>query len=125
MTIRYPAMLHLDGGAYSITFPDLEGCQSFGDTADEALENTSEALAAFCLALLGNREKLPVPSRISSIDKSECDAIVIVGANLTDQTKSVKKTLTIPAWLNTMAEKAGINFSAVLQEALAQQLHLN
>ena len=38
--------------------------------------------------------------------------------------RAVKKTLTIPSWLNTMSEKQGLNFSAILQNALKQELHI-
>jgi len=96
MKIVYPAVLHREDGSYWIEFPDLEGCQSFGDTLSEIMANAKEALAGYCLTLVEQKRKLPPASNIDKIDidKIEGDGITVIEANLNDATKSVKKTLT-------------------------------
>ena len=118
MKVVYPAVLHREDGAYWIEFPDLEGCQSFGDTLMEIMDNAKEALTGYCLTLIEEQRKLPAASDLDTIEMEDGDGIVVVEANLKDATKSVKKTLTIPAWLNAAAESRNINFSETLQNAL-------
>lgn len=118
MKVVYPAILHQEDGAYWIEFPDLEGCQSFGDTLMEIMDNAKEALTGYCLTLIEEQRKLPAASDLDAIEREDGDGIVVIEANLKDATKSVKKTLTIPAWLNAAAESRNINFSETLQNAL-------
>ena len=118
MKVVYPAILHREDGAYWIEFPDLEGCQSFGDTLMEIMDNAKEALTGYCLTLIEEQRKLPAASDLDTIEMEDGDGIVVIEANLKDATKSVKKTLTIPAWLNAAAESRNINFSETLQNAL-------
>lgn len=122
MKVVYPAILHREDGAYWIEFPDLEGCQSFGDTLMEIMDNAKEALTGYCLTLIEEQRKLPVASDLDAIEKEDGDGIVVIEANLKDATKSVKKTLTIPAWLNAAAESRNINFSETLQNALVAMI---
>lgn len=73
-----------------------------------------------------NNNKIPLSSDINDIEKSK--GIVSYVLADTDQwrktfdNKAVKKTLSIPSWLNTKALNAGLNFSQVLQEALIEKL---
>lgn len=123
MKVVYPAILHREDGAYWIEFPDLEGCQSFGDTLMEIMDNAKEALTGYCLTLIEEQRKLPAASDLDAIEKEGGDGIVVIEANLKDATKSVKKTLTIPAWLNAAAESRNINFSETLQNALVAMIN--
>lgn len=93
----YPAILHREDGAYWVEFPDLEGCQSFGDTLTEIMENAKEALSGYCLTLIEEKRKLPTPSDIDEIEAADGEGITVIEANLNDAAKSVKKTLTLPA----------------------------
>jgi len=123
MKVVYPAVLHREDGAYWIEFPDLEGCQSFGDTLMEIMDNAKEALTGYCLTLIEEQRKLPAASDLDAIEREDGDGIVVIEANLKDATKSVKKTLTIPAWLNAAAESRNINFSETLQNALVAMIN--
>ena len=124
MKLYYPAVIHKDTDGTWLDFPDLEGCQTFADTTEELLTYAKEALTAYCLEYLATNKALPNASDFTQIRLEKNEAIVLIEAVLTDKTKSVKKTLTIPAWLNDMAENENINFSALLQEALSQRLNL-
>ena len=123
MKVVYPAVLHREDGAYWIEFPDLEGCQSFGDTLMEIMDNAKEALTGYCMTLIEEQRKLPAASDLDTIEMEDGDGIVVIEANLKDATKSVKKTLTIPAWLNAAAESRNINFSETLQNALVEMIN--
>ena len=124
MLFTYPAIYHNESGAYWVEFPDLEGCQTFGDTLNETAENASEALSGYLLTLLEENAPIPSPSDIRNLQIPEDGFTSLVSCDI-DQykdTKAVKKTLTIPAWLNDRANAMGINFSKVLQDALLSKV---
>jgi predicted RNase H-like HicB family nuclease len=120
----YPALFHREDGSYWVEFPDLEGCQSFGDTLEEIYENAKEALAAYCVTLFEQGRKLNPPTDICKIQSDDGTFVSLVEADLIQKSRAVKKTLTIPSWLNEAAEKHHINFSGVLQDALMQKLNI-
>lgn len=124
MKVIYPAIFHREDNAYWVEFPDLEGCQSFGDTIEETLSGAKEALAAYCVTLFEQGKKLPAPSDTESINVPAGSFTSLVEAELITKSQSVKKTLTIPSWLNKAAEENGVNFSGVLQTALMEKLGL-
>ncbi len=127
MKFIYPAIIHEDIDGYWLEFPDLEGCSTQGDSLEELLENASEALELYLLGLMEEGIKLPAVSPISSFKNlpENCFAsLITTDVDLTKNIKSIKKTLTIPAWLNQKALDKGINFSNVLQKALIQELGL-
>ena len=125
MTVIYPAVFHREDGAYWVEFPDLEGCQSWGDTLEETLSNAKEALCAYCLTLIEQRKRLTPASNIQNIPHDENSFVSLVDTKLVDRIKSVKKTLTIPAWLNTKAEEAHAPYSQILQRGLEEYLGIN
>lgn len=127
MKLTYPAIFHHENNSYWVEFPDLIGCNSFGDTAEETLKAAQEALEGYALTLLDEGEKLPEPSDITNIQIDENSFTSFVQTDLSaylNNSKAVKKTLTIPEWLNNQAIANGINFSKVLQEALIKQLNM-
>ena len=113
MKTAYPAIIHPENGRYWVEFPDLDGCFSDGDTLAEAVSNAEEAL-------IERQQPIPAPSDIQAIQAEDGFTSIVVTEplNYMKSTRSVKKTLTIPEWLNAAAEKRHINFSSVLQQAL-------
>ena len=124
MKLIYPALFHFEDGSYWVEFPDLEGCHSYGDTVEEIYENASEALAAYCITLLDEKRTLPAPSDIKTVKFPEDGFPSLVEAKLIPKSRAVQKTLTIPSWLNDIAEERGINFSGTLQNALMRELNI-
>lgn len=126
----YPAVLTpADEGGYTVDFPDLPNCFTEGDSIPEALEMAKDALCLILYDMEERNESIPHPSDISSVNNNSTGIVSLVACDTLEyrkffDKKAVKKTLTIPNWLNTMAEKSDINFSAVLQEALMEKLHL-
>ena len=120
----YPGIFYKEGHSYWVEFPDLEGCQSFGDTLEDIYENAKEALAAYCVTLLEQGKRLHPPTDIYQIQTPGGAFVSLVEADLIRKSQAVKKTLTIPSWLNEIAENNHVNFSGVLQEALMQKLNI-
>ena len=126
----YPAIFEKEPeGGYSVYFPDIEGCYTQGEDLAETVENAEDAL---CLALYDLEEKGAVikeASDISALTVKDGDFTSLISCDTIEyrryfDSKAVKKTLTIPNWLNVMSERANINFSAVLQKALMQELNI-
>lgn len=123
----YPAIFHKEEVGYSVTFPDLPGCITEGDTLEEAFATAQDALGIYLYTLKEDKVDLPkyVAPEVLILDKDsfitlvEWDELEYLKRT---SNKSVKKTLTIPEWLNTKAEEENINFSQTLQKALLEQL---
>ena len=125
--LYYPAIFHPEETGYSVSVPDLDGCFSEGDTLEEAMDMTCDAIG-LCLEVYEG--DFPAPSDPASIHAEPGDFVSLIPFDLLQyrrkhDTRAVKKTLTIPSWLNVLAEEQHINFSGVLQAALIDQLHLN
>ena len=127
----YPAIFTPEDGGYSIAFPDVDTCFTEGDTLTEAMENANDALSMVLDHMERHQMEIPVASSIADVsgklNGGEFVTLVSCDTNVyrrTHDNKAVKKTLSIPSWLNEMAERAGINFSALLQTALKQQLNI-
>lgn len=128
--IYYPAVFQKEDVGYSVWVPDIRGCVSQGDNFEEAANYITEAIGLCLEFALEHGEKPPAPSAPETIKIEDGQFVSVVMFDPIEyqkkySTKAIKKTLTIPAWLNTMSEKEHINFSAVLQEALMEKLNLN
>ena len=129
----YPAVLTFDEGYdIAVTFPDLPGCATSGADEKEALAMAKEALSLHLYGMETDGEKIPEPSPIkaiqSELEGNECVAFVEVfmpSIRMAQENKSINRTVTLPAWLNAKALECGVNFSAVLQDALKTQLDIN
>ena len=121
----YPAQfINEDNGTVSVFFPDLDGCYSYDDTIEGAAVMAKDALEGYIEILLEMGKKLPMPTDVAEV-KADNGCVMLVVAdieNMKTQTRYVKKTLSIPRWLNEAAENAHLNFSRVLQEALKERL---
>lgn len=127
MILVYPAIFHQEDGAVWVEFPDLEGCQSYGDTIEECVLEAQEALSAYAESIIERDMKLPTPTNVKDIIVEDNDSFVmLVYSELKvydKDEKAVKKTLTIPQWLNDRAVKNNINFSETLQNALIERMY--
>ena len=128
-TYIFPAVFDYADDGISIEFPDLPGCLPCADTVDEAVKNAKEALMLHLYGMEQDNEDIPDATAVNEIKVESNQAIILVDVFMPpfrekQKTRFVKKTLSIPSWLNAEAEHCGINFSAVLQEALKQQLQI-
>lgn len=122
----YPAIFHEEEGSFWVEFPDLEGCQSCGASLAETMEMAQEALGLYIVSLLEDGIEIPNPSNIKDLhaEDGEASYVSVDIDKYRRKTKAIKKTLSIPEWLNEQAEQNHINFSAVLQNALKEKLGL-
>lgn len=139
MLSAYPACFFKEkNGAYSVIFPDLN-LATCGDNLNQALDKSVELLADYLYQAKLDKDKIPTPSDITTVDmkkiakeldSDDYDGFVnLVMVDVEDYAKkhfekSVKKTLTIPSWLNTLAVENNINFSRTLQNALRKELNV-
>lgn len=124
----YPALFHkAEEGGFWITFPDLPECITEGDDMEQSYDMAADALGLAITSRMENKEPLPIPSQPDAILTEKGSFITVIEFDLeaykkrTNQ-KAVKKTLSIPGWLNEEASSLGINFSQVLQEALINEI---
>lgn len=130
MKLIYPACFYpCDEDGYTVIFPDLPGCVTEGDTLAEAIDMAIDAASGWLLDSVEQNESIPLASDIKQITPNEYENgfVSVISIDLNEYSKkyggkAVKKTLTIPAWLNTIAEKENINFSQILQEGLTEYL---
>ena len=126
----YPAIFTPeDDGGFSVSFPDIEGCFTQGETIEEAYEMAFDALGLALSFLEDEKRVIPLPSAPNKISLNENEFVVIIEFDMLEyqkkhNSKAVKKTLTIPQWLNEDATALGVNFSQVLQEALLAKIEL-
>jgi len=118
----YPAVFTKEETGYFVKFPDIQPCYTEGTTLEEAVIMAKDVLESRIEVALERGETLPPPSDIDTLSGDRVMLIVGDIENIKSQTRYVKKTLSIPYWLNVAAEKEHINFSGVLQEALKQRL---
>ena len=126
MLYSYPAIFHKEDGGYWVEFPDLPGCFSEGDTVKEVLANAKESMELYLEPGEPFESPLdfPEPTDINTL-RAPADGFlsyVTTDVDFYKFSKSVKKTLTIPSWVNEKATEAGINFSQALREALIEKL---
>lgn len=129
MKLYYPAIFIPYGTSYTVEFPDLPGCITQGDSLEEAFEMAEDAACGWILTSIEDGEAIPSPSRIRTVESPEgfVNYVTLDIGEYAKQfsTKAIKKTLTIPEWLNRLAERQGINFSQELQNALKVRLGLS
>lgn len=123
----YPAIFTFDGKYYNVDFIDLKGCSTYGDSIPNAYFMAQDAMGLYLDELV----IFPNPTLdISNIRLEKNQFITFISIDMDEyrkkyNNKSIKKTLTIPVWLNTLSEKNNINFSQVLQEALKEKLGID
>lgn len=137
MLSAYPACFIKEDNGYSVIFPDLNYLATCGDTLDDAFAMAIDCLAGYLHSCKIDGEKAQTPSSLAEINAADVareleieskEAFVnMVTVDVEEYAKkhfekSVKKTLSIPAWLNDRAVAEGINFSQALQETLRARL---
>lgn len=125
----YPAIFTQEESGYSIRFPDLEGCYTSADTLEEGMEMARDALCLMLYDMEETGKTIPAPSTVGEVAAERGEFVSLVYCDTVEyrkfyDNKAVKKTLTIPSWLNSLAERQGVNFSYILQNAIKRELHI-
>lgn len=119
-----------DNGLISVGFPDLQGCYTCGDTVADAVYMAQDVLNLTLYDLEQDNQSIPRASNPKDIKTTgeQFTSVIAVDTEFYRRLyskKLIKKTLNIPMWLNEQAERANVNFSGVLQEALKAHLHIS
>ena len=133
MKYIYPVCIYPgDNSGYTVIVPDLPGCVTEGETIADALEQAVDAASGWVLDELEEGKKAPKASAPENVKADEYEnglvSVIMLDIDAYAEkygSKAVRKNCTIPAWLNTAAEKANLNFSQILQTALQERLHMN
>lgn len=125
----YPIILTPDKELIVVYIPDFDIGTQGTDVAD-AIAMARDAIGMMGISMEDAHEAIPCASKLQDVQKKyEEDMVTLVDVDFAEyrkmnENRAVKKNCTIPSWLNARAEAAGINFSAVLQEALKRELQL-
>ena len=128
--VLYYTIFNPEGPQFNVTFPDLPELFTSGNNMPDALHMAKDALEGYLLWLEDENEPFPPASEYDEISLPKGDLLIPIEANLEvarlkENTKMIKKTLTIPNYVNALAEKEGINFSQTLTEVLKEKLQIN
>ena len=131
MKYLYYAIFHRnEQGQYEVSFPDFEPyVATYVEDMADALQQARDALAGYLLTQEDYHEQIPHPSDPENIKYDKNDLLIPIETDTTverakEENELVKKTLTIPQYVNNMAQAQNINFSATLTRALKQELNL-
>ena len=123
----YPAIFTFEPEQeIAVVFPDLDVATSGTDDAD-ALRSARELLGCVLFGMEEDGETIPSPTPLSQIHAGSNECVVLVDVympsiRMAQNNRSVNRTVTLPAWLNSAAQEKNINFSQTLQNAIRQQL---
>lgn len=127
MKYAYPAIFTFDKeeNCYYVNFPDIENCFTDGKTIPEAIKMGTDALCLMLYAIEERKGDIPPATDIKSVKCGKDEFVTLISCDTMEyrlffENKSDKKTLTIPHWLNVMAQQKGANFSAILQKGLKE-----
>lgn len=125
----FPAIFVKDvEGMWDVRFPDLENCFTSADTLEEAIDQAKYTLEDCLYFMEKDKADIPVPSSVPLKQSDDAVTQLVVAymppVRRAWSQKAVKKTLTIPAWLAELAEEQKLNYSALLQQAIKQELHV-
>ena len=126
----YPAIFTPEEkGMYSVNFPDLDGCFTSGEDLADAMFMAEDVLAYSLYDLERDKLPIPAPSGITDFTLSNGQFVNLIACDTLEYQKmhnnrAVKKTLSIPEWMNEVATSAGANFSQLLQDAIRREYNL-
>lgn len=126
----FPAIFKIEKDLVYVRFPDVKNCFTDAQTQEEALISATEVLELCLYDLESEGKEIPLPSKIDNIWLDENEVIVLINVWMPivrDKIKDIyiKKTLTIPRWLDELGKKEKLNFSKLLQEAIKNKLGIN
>jgi len=127
MKYVYPAILYPDDGKIGVTVPDLPGCYTFGDDVADALFMAKDAVEMWLWNAENENKTIPKASEALQAEKGETINLIAADTDeyrKANDTRAVKKTLSIPSWLNHQAEQANAPFSQILQQGLKDYLQI-
>lgn len=125
----YPAIFSYADDGISVSFPDLPGCLTAGNNDEEALLMGKEAMALHLFGMEEDQETIPDPTPTQDLKVESHQAAILMEVWMPPfrhemRNQSIKKTLTIPRWMDDIAREHNINYSHLLQDALSDHLKM-
>ncbi|WP_314666149.1 type II toxin-antitoxin system HicB family antitoxin [uncultured Selenomonas sp.] len=126
MKYIYPAIFTEEEDGILVDFPDLPNCYTDGANLEEAFENAEDALALALWHLEEERADIPVPSAPAALTVPKSASVALVRADTLpvrqmNDMRTVRKNVTLPSWMDTLARERNINFSKLLQNAIRKE----
>ncbi|MDR0916893.1 MAG: type II toxin-antitoxin system HicB family antitoxin [Oscillospiraceae bacterium] len=122
MDYVYPAIFHAnDDGSYTVIYPDLTGCISEGKSLNNALFMAQAALTQWVEYELDSKRQLPDASSVGKIALDSGEFVNLIRVEVRDN-RAVRRTVSIPKWMDDQAVSNGLSLSRVLQDALSSRL---
>ena len=130
LNLTYLAVLEPgEDGSYSVSFPDLPGCFSYGDNLTDAQRMAEEAASLHVYGMERDGDEIPTPSL--NLSKESTDGNVVMPVTIHPDlyrakrdNERIKTNITLPAWLKRIAEEQKVNYSRLLETALIDYLQL-
>ncbi len=120
----YPAIFHPnEDGSFTITYPDLPGCISEGKSLGNAMYMAQSALTQWMEYLLDKKQAIPSPSSLKCLETAPEEFVNLIRAEIKDG-RAVKRTVSIPKWMDDKVIESGLSLSRVLQDALKERLNI-
>ncbi|MBW6464450.1 MAG: type II toxin-antitoxin system HicB family antitoxin [Bacillota bacterium] len=130
--LTYFAVFEPTDKGFSVYFPDLPGCATFGQNYQEALLEAKDALSLHIYGMEKDGDLIPEPSQNPTLDPETNTGYIVTPITIFPDlirneldNRAVKTNLTIPSWLKELAEARGVNYSKLLQAALMEYLGIN
>ena len=126
----YPAILKIIDGTYDVRFPDINNCFTFGTNLEDALDSASDVLELCIYDMEQDNIEIPVASGLKDITLKEDESVAWINVWMVPvrdkmENKAVKKTVTIPKWINDIGVENNLNFSQILQAAIKEKYGIN
>ncbi len=120
----YPAIFHTnEDGSYTVIYPDLPGCITEGKSMANALQMAQSALSQWIEYLIESKAEIPAAAAPASIETAPDEFVNLICAVVRDQ-RAVRRTVSLPKWMDDLASDAGLSLSRILQEALTERLRV-
>lgn len=120
----YPALFHSnEDGSFTITYPDLPGCISEGKSLGNAMYMAQSALTQWIEYLTDKKQSIPLASNLESIKTAQGEFVNLIRVEIKEN-RAVKRTVSIPKWMDDKVIETGLSLSRVLQDALKEKLNV-
>ena len=126
MKYVYPALFVVEEDGIIVTFPDLDDTFTDGATMQEAFENAEDVLNLMLWNREEEKKEIPLPSPLEQITVPQGATLAMIKADTLayrkmHDTKTIRRSITIPSWLDTLARERNINFSQLMQNAIRRE----
>ena len=120
----YPAIFHPnEEGSFTITYPDLPGCISEGKSLGNAMYMAQSALTQWIEYLTDKKQEIPTARNLNEIETFQNEFVSLIRADVKDG-RAVKRTVSIPKWMDDKVSEAGLSLSRGSQDALKERLNV-